>query len=57
MEVNVLDELLENADDDDLAAELKDEEKKCGAYAFQFCTIFCGRVVRITVLTEKSGLV
>ncbi|EEC16240.1 splicing factor yt521-B, putative [Ixodes scapularis] len=29
MEVNVLDELLENADDDDLAAELKDEEKKC----------------------------
>ncbi|XP_029837863.2 YTH domain-containing protein 1 isoform X2 [Ixodes scapularis] len=30
MEVNVLDELLENADDDDLAAELKDEEKKCG---------------------------
>nr|XP_037288370.1 YTH domain-containing protein 1-like isoform X3 [Rhipicephalus microplus] len=30
MEVNVLDELLENADDDDLAAELNNEEKKVG---------------------------
>ncbi|XP_064476909.1 YTH domain-containing protein 1-like [Ornithodoros turicata] len=30
MEVNVLDELLDNAEDDDLAAELKDEEKKLG---------------------------